>query len=112
MAVRNPVRVFTAQLTTVASASAYTVPANSKFTFSAASVNNITAAGVTFTAQITPSGGSAFVFYSGMNIPAASAAPTQLPGLVGHTLEAGDKIEMSAGSNTALNVILSGYLQQ
>jgi len=88
------------------------VPANSRLTISAATFNNVTGAGVTATAQITPSGGSAYPIVSAVVIPATGSAPTTVPGLVGQTIEAGGKIEMSAGSNTSINAYISGYLQQ
>ena len=115
MASRNPITVFLGQLTTTASASSYTVPANSRLTISAATFNNITAAGRTVTAQITPSGGSAYYIIggtTGVTIPAVGAAPTTAPGLVGHTMQAGAKIELAADANTSVNAMISGYLQE
>lgn len=115
MATRNPITIFLGTLTTVASASSYTVPANSVLTISAVTLNNTTAAGVTVEVGITPPGGSALPFVGGttdLNIPASGAAPTTVPGLVGQTLGAGGKVEISAGANASVNAWLSGYLQQ
>lgn len=115
MATRNPIVVFLGQLTTTASASAYTVPANSRLTISAATFNNITGTARTVSVQITPSGGSAYIIMggtTGVSIPVVGSSPTTAPGLVGQTIEAGGKIEMSAEVNTAINAYISGYLQQ
>ena len=115
MATRTPITIFLGTLTTVASASSYTVPAGALLTISAATFNNTTAAGVTVQVDVTPPGGSALPLVGGatdLNIPASGAAPTTVPGLVGQTLAAGGKIEMSASANTSINAWLSGYLQQ
>ena len=112
MAIRTPVVLFLGTLTTTASASAYTVPANSSLTISAATFNNTTGAGVTVSAQVTPSGGSALPIVSALTVPASGAAPTTVPGLVGQSLAAGGKLELSAGANSSINGWVSGYLQQ
>lgn len=112
MASRNPVRIFCQALPVSGSPASYTVPANARLTISAATLNNTTGAGVTSTVQITPNGGSALQFVSALNVPASGAAPTTLPGLVGQTLTAGDKVEAYAASAASVNFYLSGYLQE
>lgn len=111
MATRNPIKILLQQLTTSAAGGAYTVPAGSTLTISAATANNVTAGVVTMSGQLTPSGGSALAIISALNIPAAGATPTTLPALVGQTLGAGDKIELWASAGTSINVWVSGYLQ-
>lgn len=111
MATRVPVTLLLKQLTTTASDSAYTVPASSTLTISAATLNNTTAGAVTATVQITPSGGSALPIVSAYPIPVAGSAPTTVPGLVGQNMAAGAKLEAAAGANTSVNVWISGYLQ-
>lgn len=111
MASRTPVTIFLGTLTVTASDTDYTVPANSLLTISAATLNNTTGTARTATVQITPSGGSALPIVSALPVPAAGAAPTTLPGLVGQTLGAGAKIEALADAGAAVNILVSGYLQ-
>ena len=110
MATRIPITIMLTQLGT--SDTTYTVPANSTLTISAATLNNTTAAGVTATVSATPSGGSALGVVSALTVPAAGAAPTTVPGLVGQTLGAGGVLAAKAGSAAAVTLWLSGYLQQ
>ena len=111
MATRIPITIMLTQLGT--SDTTYTVPANSTLTISAATLNNTTAAGVTATVSATPpSGGSALGVVSALTVPAAGAAPTTVPGLVGETLGAGGVLAAKAGSAAAVTLWLSGYLQQ
>lgn len=110
MATRTPITILLTQLGTAATT--YTVPANSTLTISAATLNNVTAAGVTATLTVTPSGGSALGVVTAQTIPAAGAAPTTVPGLVGQTLGAGGVISALASAATAVTLWLSGYLQQ
>lgn len=110
MATRTPISVMLTQLGTADTT--YTVPANSTLTVSAATLNNTTAAGVTATVSVTPSGGSALGVVSALTVPASGAAPTTVPGLVGQTLGAGGVLAAKAGSAAAVTLWLSGYLQQ
>jgi hypothetical protein len=112
MATRTPVTIFLGALTNAAAGTSYTVPANSVLTISAATLNNATPTARTATVQVTPSGGSALGIVSALPVPAAGAAPTTLPGLVGQTLGAGGKIEALADVGAAVNIWVSGYLQQ
>lgn len=112
MATRNPVTIFLGTLTNAAAGTSYTVPANSVLTISAATLNNSTGVARTATVQVTPSGGGAFAIVSALPVPAAGAAPTTLPSLVGQTMGAGAKIEALADLGAAVNIWVSGYLQQ
>jgi hypothetical protein len=112
MATRTPITVLIHQLTTTASDTSYTVPANSILTISAATLNNSTGTARTATVNITPNGGSALALVSALPVPASGSAPTTVSGLVGQTLTAGGKIEIAADANAAVNAYLSGYLQQ
>ena len=112
MATRTPVTIFLKTLSAAATDTSYTVPPNSSLTISAATLNNSTATARTVTAQITPSGGSALPIVSALPVPVAGTAPTTLPGLVGQTLPAGTKLEMLADAAAAVNVLVSGYIQQ
>lgn len=109
MATRLPRRLITAQLS--GTATTYTVPAASKVTFSAATLNNSTGTARTVTATVTPSGGSAYEILSALPVPVSGSAPTTVPALVGHTLEAGDVLSVTADAGSAVTFLLSGYLQ-
>ena len=110
-ATRDPIKVLLQTLTTSASGGAYTVPAGSRLTISAATAANTTAGVVTLSCQVTPSGGSALPIISAINIPASGSTPTTLPAIVGQTLGAGDKIELWASAGASINVWVSAYLQ-
>ena len=112
MATRTPITVLLKELTTTSTDSAYTVPANSTLTISAFTLNNSTGTARTATVNVTPSGGSAHAMVSALPVPISGNAPTTVPGLVGQTLTAGGKIEIAADANSAVNVYISGYLQQ
>ena len=115
MAVRTPISPILATLTTVASATSYTVPTGCTFTISAATFSNTTATPQSVQVDITPSGGSALTFVGGttdVTMPAAGSAPVTVPGLVGQSMPSGCKIEIGCSANTSVNAWISGYLQQ
>lgn len=109
MAARVPVRILFEQIGTVAKT--YTVKANQTLTISAVTLNNSTSTARTATAEVTPSGGSALEVVSDLSVPVSGSAPTTVPGLVGHTLQAGDAIALTADANSAVTAWISGYLQ-
>jgi hypothetical protein len=99
------------QLTTSA-VTYYTAGTNITTTIAAATVNNTSGTARTVTVHIIPSGGSATnsnQIISALVIPAAGAAPTTLPGLVGQVIAPGGFIQMLAEAATAITPLISGY---
>ena len=106
---RLPKQLLTAEITTVASVTAYTAPANTVTTLSACSVTNKTATARFVTITITPSAGTARnIAYQRVVAPNETF---NVPGAIGQSLNAGGKIEFLAETNTALDLVLSGYEQ-
>lgn len=90
----------------------YTVPANTWTTLAAALFNNTSATARYITLHIIPSGGSATSanqVVTTLVIPAAGAAPTSVPALVGQILAAGTTIQALAEAATCITPLLSGY---
>ena len=107
MSTRIPKNLLTKELTTTASASAYTAPANTRTTISGCSVTNKTATARYVTVTYTPSGGSAFnVCYQRIVAPNETFI---VGGLIAQTLNPADKVEFLAEANSALDLALSGY---
>lgn len=102
-------------LTTSAGDTEYTVPANSVFTVSACTLNNTTGTARTVTINVIPSGDTASAdnqVATALPVAASGAAPTTVPGLVGHHIEGGGKINFVADAGAAVSCLLSGYLTQ
>ena len=105
------VLVSNVQLTTSA-VTYYTAGTNVTTTIAAATVNNTSGTARTLTVHVIPSGGSATnsnQIVSALVIPAAGAAPTTLPGLVGQILPPGAFIQMLAEAATCITPLVSGY---
>ena len=75
-------------------------------TISAASVTNTTGTARTVTAYVTPSGGSAYVVWSG-SVPANQTVI--MNGLIAQTLDAADATTVKADAGSAVDVDISGY---
>lgn len=100
-------------LTTSLADTSYTVPAGSVLTVSALSLNNTSGTVCNVTANAVPPAGSASdanEFLSALPIPAAGAAPTTVPALVGHHFPAGTVIQFSADTGAAVSINFSGYV--
>lgn len=105
MATRTPLIIFQGSTLTTALDTAYTVPANSVATVTAATVNNTTTAARTITVQV---GGKDIA--TDVSVPAKGSIT--LPGAVAHHIAAGGTIAAKADAGAALNLFISGYLQQ
>lgn len=107
MSQRLPKQLLCTELTTVASASEYTAPANTRTTISACSATNKTATARYVTATITPSGGTARnICYQRV---IAAGETFNIPGAIGQSLEAAGKLSVLAEANTAIDLVVSGY---
>ena len=97
---------------TASLATYYTAGTNITTTIAAATVNNTSGTARYIDVHVIPSGGSATnsnKVVSALVIPAAGAAPTTLPGLVGQILPPGAFIQMLAEASTAITPLISGY---
>ncbi len=94
---------------TTAGVTLYTVPTNASFQIQHFLVTNYSSGAETFNLYIVPSGGSAGnsnIVYSAETVAANSAAsPYERWGIVA---PAGSTIEMTASTNSTLNVTMSG----
>ena len=105
MATRTPLIIFQGSTLTTALDTTYTVPANSSATITAATVNNSTTSARTITVQI---GGKEIV--TEQSVPAKGSIT--LPGVVAQHIAAGGAISAKSDAGAALNLFVSGYLQQ
>lgn len=105
MATRTPLVMIPGTSLTTALDTSYTVPANSVATVTAVTVNNTTASARTVTLQI---GGRDIC--TDMSVPAKSSAT--IPGAVAHHLTSGQSITAKCDAASAVNLFVSGYLQQ
>lgn len=90
-------------------------PAASTWTISAFSLNNTDTASHQATIYIVPAGqtaGAANQIATTVNVPAAGAQPTQVPGLVGQHLLPGWSIQMLADVAAKVAALVSGYLTE
>jgi hypothetical protein len=101
-------RILTAEVTTTASATSYTAPANTQVQFRACTLVNKTGTARWVTAIITPSGGTARNVLYRKVISAGQSYPA--PQVVAQALNAGDKIEFEAEANSAIDLVLSASL--
>lgn len=94
-------------------AAQYTGVANTFTTISAATLNNTSASPVAVSISLVPAGGTQSAsneVVSSLVIPAAGAAPTQLPGLVGQHLAGAGMLQMKAATAAVITAQISGYL--
>lgn len=93
-------------------AAPYVTPANTRTTLSHATLNNTTAAAVTVSVSVVPSGqtqANANEIITNMSVPASGSAPTTVPGLIGRTLMPGTVLLLKASAANAITVAISGY---
>lgn len=108
---RLPVPVVENVQLTTAYATYYS-PNAVRATISSATLNNTSGAPVTVSISIVPAAGSqanSNEIVTNLSVPAAGAAPTTLPGLVGQTLMPGETLEMKASAATAITPRISAY---
>lgn len=97
------------QVPTTAAATVYTVPASSAVRVASAVLCNVTAAAVTVTVAVVPSGQSldgTRTVVSAYSLPAGDS--TTLTELVGALLDAGAFISITASAGAAINYLLAG----
>lgn len=104
---RLPKRLLTAEITTTASNTQYTSPTNTRTTLAACSVTNKTGTARYVTVTLTPSGGTARNLAYQQVIPAGQTVV--ISGAIAQSLDAADSVEFLAESNSALDLVMSGY---
>lgn len=98
------------QIAGTSATTVYTVPANQAVKLSQGTVCNVSAAPVTVSLSLVPSGGTADGTHrviSGYSLAAGDTLPLG-DYLAGHMLGPGDFISVTASAATAIDVIISG----
>lgn len=110
----TPSKIIAGSQLTVAAATYYTVPANTRVRIQKLTLTNTTATTRTVTLHLVPSGGSAGVgntILSARAVPptAITGNPVEVPEAY-HVMEAGDTIQALADAATAVTIQASGVL--
>lgn len=88
-------------------ASLVTAPAATRFRISAFTVTNTSASAVTFSVQLSASGGTARLVAN--DIPLGAGETKSVTGAIGHVIQASGYIQGEASTTSVVDYYISGY---
>lgn len=84
-----------------------TAPSATKYRISAFTVTNTSASAVTFSVQVSASGGTTRLVASGISLGAGETK--SVTGAIGHVVEASGYVQGSASTTSVVDYYISGY---